>query len=86
VVAMVYDVKNVSAILAESDSGWLFDGYHWIVLVALLIPANLLFALIYLVRRRQILARGGKRAPAVGATADGAGTDDSEADDPPERF
>ena len=84
VVAIVYDVKNVSAILAESDTGWLFDGHHWIVLVALLIPANLLFALIYLVRRRQILARGGKQEPAVAATTDGAGNDDTG--DPPERL
>lgn len=56
-VAIFYDVRYVTERFEGTAHGWLFKGYHWIVLVGFLIPSNLVFALLYLLRRRMLLNR-----------------------------
>lgn len=67
-IAIFYDLRHVAELLEDAGEGWLFQGYHWIVLVALLIPANALFSLVYLYRRRSVLRAGG--VPRAGGERD----------------
>lgn len=56
-VAMYYDTRYVTRIIENAGHGWLFGGYHWVALVPLVIPLNLVLVLLYLYRRRTLLNR-----------------------------
>jgi hypothetical protein len=63
--AAYYDTRFVSSRLDGTGHGWPFDGYHWPVLLLVVIPANVLFVLLYYWRRRTLLARARRSAAGV---------------------
>lgn len=76
VAATYFDIRYVTKVLETAGSGWLFSGFHWVVLLGLLIQPNLLLSVVYLYRRRMLLARAkrGQRtldALAAGETREG---------------
>ena len=59
-VAVYYDSRYVTGKLDDTGHGWLFRGYHWPVLCVVIVPANVLFVVLYLWRRQTLLQRAAK--------------------------
>lgn len=76
-VGFYYDTRFVTGLLDDTGHGWLFRGYHWLVLAVVIVPANALFVVLYLHRRRTLVGRA-RRAQA------GFGDLDSPDVDPPD--
>lgn len=77
-VAIYFDVHYVRAILSAADERWRLGGRHWIPLLALFHPTNLLFLGVYYLRRRSLL--GGIEDPSgllTAAREDGGESTDS---------
>lgn len=56
IVAAYYDVTYVNAVLEILDERWMLNGLYWVPLVSILSPPiNVLFAALYVVRRRRLL-------------------------------
>lgn len=55
IVAAYYDVRFVTTVLETAGSGWPLRGYHWIPLVTIVLPANVLILGVYYLRRRGLL-------------------------------
>jgi hypothetical protein len=54
-VAVFYDTRYVAGRLSDAGERWPLDGYHWVGLILLTVPGNLLFILGYALRRRGLL-------------------------------
>lgn len=73
--AALFDLRYVTTALEGVDVGWVMDGFHWPIMVVLLIPANVVFVLLYLYRRKRLFAAVSQANPGPGiadAAADGA--------------
>lgn len=75
-VAAYYDTRYVTQVIETAGFGWLFNGYHWVVGLGVLIPTNLVFSLVYLYRRRSLLNRAARGSPSIDELAAGEATDD----------
>lgn len=88
VAATYFDTRYVTQVLETGGSGWLFSGFHWVVLLGFLIQPNLILSVIYLYRRRMLLGRAkrGQRTLdelAAGETVDSAAQPN---EDPPDEY
>ncbi|MFC7133878.1 MULTISPECIES: hypothetical protein [Salinibaculum] len=69
--ANVFDLRYVTSRLDGTGTGWVMDGYHWPIMVMVLIPANVLFAVLYLYRRRRLFTKAGQADTASGVAETG---------------
>lgn len=84
-VAAYYDTRYVGTVIGNAGSGWLFNGFHWVVLLGAFIPSNFVLSFIYLLRRRMLLNRAGKGDESIEQLAAADATrEDSDADVPRE--
>lgn len=79
-VAAYYDTRYVGTVIGNAGSGWLFNGFHWVVLLGAFIPSNFILSFLYLLRRRMLLNRAERGDRSIEQLAAGdPGPDDAEA-------